>query len=193
MPSARDLPFTIVVPVKGTAAAKSRIGAGDNRELALAMALDTVEAALQVGRIVVVTADAAPFSSIGAEVIADPGSGLNGAIAAALEQIVGPTAILLGDHPALRAAELAEALAAASRHDRALVVDADGDGSALTTSMGAHDLRFGADSRARHSDEGYVELAGDWPGLRRDVDTAEQLEALDYLGPRTAAIRATSG
>ena len=189
MTDARPVGFTIVIPVKGTPAAKSRMGTGDNSPLALAMALDTVEAALQVAPVVIVTADAEPFRALGARVIVDPGIGLNGAIAAALDQVSGPTAVLLGDHPALRPAELADALALASGHDRALVADADGEGSALTTSLGAHDLRFGVDSRARHSAEGYVELAGDWPGLRRDVDTVEQLAMLDYLGPRTCALR----
>ncbi|MGV8881761.1 MAG: 2-phospho-L-lactate guanylyltransferase [Rhodoglobus sp.] len=189
MTDARPVEFTIVIPVKGTPAAKSRMGTGDNSALALAMALDTVEAALQIAPVVVVTADAEPFRALGAQVILDPGVGLNGAIAAALEQVNGPTAVLLGDHPALRPAELADALAIASGYNRALVADADGEGSALTTSLDAHDLRFGADSRARHSAEGYVELAGDWPGLRRDVDTVEQLARLDYLGPRTRALR----
>lgn len=183
-------PFTVIIPVKGTSAAKSRIGPGDNSALALAMALDTVEAALQVAPVVVVTSHPEPFSSLGALVILDPGTGLNGAIAAAIEQVDGPTAILLGDHPALRPAELSEALTAATEHDRALVADADGEGSALTTSMGAHDLRFGEGSRARHRAEGYVELDGEWPGLRRDVDTAEQLAALDHLGFRTLALDA---
>lgn len=189
MTEARSVGFTIVVPVKGTSAAKSRMGGGDNSALALAMALDTVEAALEVAPVVVVTADAEPFRALGARVIPDPGMGLNGAIAAALEQVSGPTAVLLGDHPALRPAELADALAAASGYDRALVADADGEGSALTTSLGAHDLRFGVESRARHLAEGYVELAGEWPGLRRDVDTVEQLAELDFLGPRTRALR----
>lgn len=185
---ADPVPFTIVIPVKGTAQAKSRFGAGDNSALALAMALDTVEAALQVAPVMVVTTDAEPFAALGAQVIADPGRGLNDAISAALDRLEGPTAILLGDHPALRAGELTSALAAAGNHGRALVADADGDGSALTTSMTTHDLRFGVDSRARHLAEGYVELAGDWPGLRRDVDTAEQLAGLTHLGPRTSAM-----
>lgn len=183
-------PFTIIVPVKGTSSAKSRMGAGDNSALALAMALDTVEVALTVAPVVVVTANAEPFLALGAAVVPDPGTGLNGAISAAIQFVAGPTAILLGDHPALRPTELAEALVAASVHDRALVADADGDGSALTTALGAHDLRFGEDSRARHVASGYIELEGDWPGLRRDVDTADQLAGLDYLSPRTLALRA---
>jgi len=189
MTDAGPVEFTIVIPVKGTSAAKSRMGTGDNSVLALAMALDTVEAALQVAPVVVVTADAEPFRVLGARVILDPGMGLNGAIDAALEQVSGPTAVLLGDHPALRPTELADALGLASGYTRALVADADGEGSALTTSLGAHELRFGADSRARHIAEGYVELVGDWPGLRRDVDTVEQLAELNYLGARTRALR----
>ena len=38
--------WSVVIPVKGTSNSKSRFGTGDNRELAIAMALDTVCAAL---------------------------------------------------------------------------------------------------------------------------------------------------
>ena len=180
--------WTIIIPVKGTASAKSRFGPDDNSALALAMALDTVEVAMRVGDVVVVTADATPFAELGARVIPDPGSGLNAAISAGVDRISGPTAILLGDHPALTGEELRDALAHADAFDRALVADADGEGSALTTSHGTHEPRFGRASREAHLAAGYVELEGHWPGLRRDVDTAEQLAALPHVGPRTSAL-----
>jgi 2-phospho-L-lactate guanylyltransferase len=180
--------WVVVVPVKGTAGSKSRLDA--SAELARAIALDTVEAALAVGHVIVVTnaASAADFVSLGARVVDDPGAGLNAAIAVGVDA-AGPdvaSAVLLGDHPALTSAELREALAVASRVPRALVADADGTGSALTTALPGveHYYAFGSGSRNAHAAAGYLELDGDWPGLRRDVDTAADLEGLD-LGPRT--------
>lgn len=180
--------WVVVVPVKGTAGSKSRLDA--SLELARAIALDTVEVALAVAPVIVVTdaASAADFVALGARVVDDPGAGLNAAIAAGLES-ANPdvaTAVLLGDHPALTAVELRDALAAASDVQRALVADADGTGSALTTVLPGerHRPQFGVGSRVAHVAEGYLELDGDWPGLRRDVDTAEDFEGL-ALGPRT--------
>ena len=50
---------------------------------------------------------------------------------------------------------------------------------------------FGGASRARHAAAGAAELdLDDMPGLRRDVDTPEDLRAAVALGagPRTAAL-----
>ncbi len=180
--------WVVVVPVKGTAGSKSRLDA--SLELARAIALDTVEVALTVAPVVVVTdaASATDFVSLGARVVDDPGAGLNAAIAAGVDAAgVGvATAVLLGDHPALRSEELRDALAAASGVPRALVADADGTGSALTTALPGerHQFEFGEGSRQAHAAAGYLELEGNWPGLRRDVDTAADLEGLN-LGPRT--------
>lgn len=199
--------WTIVVPVKGTAGSKSRLGATPG--LALAIALDTVAAAVAASggatggatvsgsvatraRVIVVTAgDPAEFSRLGAEVVVDAGGGLNAAARQGIALATGPVAVLLGDLPALLPSELSAALAAAEGHDRALVADADTEGTTLVTALrGAlHSPAFGTGSRAAHLAAGYREL--DVPaasGLRRDVDTAEQLAALaGRLGPRTAA------
>lgn len=185
--------WTVVVPVKGTAAAKSRLGG--RSELALAIALDTVEAALGAARVIVVTSPdvAAEFRSLGAKVVEDAGTGLLAAIRQGLG-IAGPhhVAVLLGDVPALTAAELTRALELAEQHPLAFVADADGIGSVLITALDAtsHLPAFGEDSRAAHLAAGYVEL--DFPrdsGLRRDVDTAQQLAGIgiDALGARTRA------
>jgi 2-phospho-L-lactate guanylyltransferase len=183
--------WTIVVPVKGTASAKSRLGA--SAELALAIALDSVSAALG-HRVLVVTSprSASPFELLGARIVPDPGGGLNAAIAAGLATAgVAPVAVLLGDVPALLPSELAVALDLAAGHRMAMVADADGTGTVLTTALegASHRPLFGAGSRAAHLSAGYVEL--DVPpdsGLRRDVDTAEQLVALGgRVGPRTQA------
>jgi 2-phospho-L-lactate guanylyltransferase len=56
----------------------------------------------------------------------------------------------------------------------------------------AHAPAFGGESRAAHRRAGYVELAiAADSGLRRDVDTAQQLAALSAagrLGARSAAL-----
>jgi 2-phospho-L-lactate guanylyltransferase len=194
--------WTVVVPVKGTASAKSRFGgpADARAALARAMALDTVEAVLRARRVtavIVVTGsdDAAQFESLGARVVREkPGAGLIGAIGVGITHAgEGNVAVLLGDIPALDHAELDAALAAAADVERAMVPDAEGTGTVLTTARAGvqHVLAFGSGSNAAHRAAGYVPL--DVPatsGLRRDIDTPEQLASLPpaELGPRTRAL-----
>lgn len=183
--------WTVVIPVKGTTTGKSRLGAAPG--LARAIALDTVAAAVAAAdRVIVVTGgDAAPFEAVGAAVADDAGGGLNAAALQGIALVTGPVAVLLGDLPALLPAELSAALAAAESHDRAMVADADSEGTTLITALrgASHSPVFGLGSRAAHLAAGYIEL--DVPaasGLRRDVDTAEQLAELGArVGPRTAA------
>ena len=184
--------WTVVVPVKGGPDVKSRLHTPDRADLALAMALDTVEAALAVAHVVVVVPAPLfePFRDLGATAVADPGTGLIGAIEVGLDAVPADhgSAVLLGDVPGLLPAELAAALAAAT--DRVMVADADGTGTVLIAAPPtvAHRVGFGPDSRARHLGLGYRELLEPWPGLRRDVDVAENLAGLD-TGPRTRALR----
>ncbi len=185
--------WTVVIPVKGTNSAKSRLGASP--DLASAIALDTVAAVLAETDVLVVTSStiASQFEASGARVIIEAEHGLNAAvrqgIAAAGD---GRVAVLLGDVPALRPQELAAALALAAHHPLAFVADADNDGTVLISALDPTDHRpaFGAHSRAAHLAAGYVELEIPLDsGLRRDVDTPEQLAALDSrLGPRTRAV-----
>lgn len=175
--------WTIVVPVKGTVAAKSRFGADARRlDLAEAMALDTVEAALQVAAVLVVgSGDLSPFAELGALTMPEEqGDGLNGAIERAVATVQGSVAVLLADLPALRPDELAAALV-----ENSMVPDADGTGTTLITGRVP---AFGAGSRAAHRALGYREL--ELPatsGLRLDVDSPESLAAIPpaRLGPRT--------
>jgi 2-phospho-L-lactate guanylyltransferase len=179
--------FTIVIPVKGTDAAKSRLGA--TRELARAIAQDTFEAALAVAPVIVVTA-ASARDFPGARVIADPGAGLEAAIHVGIAAASGSVAVLLGDLPALLPDELAAALRIAETHERSFVPDADGTGTTLIASTTDHAPAFGHGSASRHRAAGYVEieLSTD-SGLRRDVDTREQLEGLrERVGARTRAL-----
>jgi 2-phospho-L-lactate guanylyltransferase len=190
--------WTVVIPVKGSASAKSRLGA--SAELALAIALDSVAAAAAVTRVIVVTsAGRAPaFEQLGVRVVHEDGHGLTAAVAQGLAAAGrGAVAVLLGDVPALQPFEFAAALEFAADHPLAFVPDADNDGTVLITALVAADHRpaFGGRSRAAHLAAGYAELAvAPDSGLRRDVDTRGQLEAVvSRLGPRTRAALSFAG
>ncbi len=154
--------WTVVIPVKGGPDAKSRMGGETRLELAEAIALDTVSAAVTTGYHVIVVSSAS-WVFEGAEVIADPGAGLGAAIEAGLAAGSRSTtagtgvAVLLGDLPGLRPAELADALDAASAHALAFVADADGTGTVLAAALNPaeHRLAFGPDSAAAHRAAGY--------------------------------------
>jgi 2-phospho-L-lactate guanylyltransferase len=212
----------LVVPVKPLYAAKSRLrgaadrGVGDpdaHAALALALAHDTVaavRATRAVRRLLVISSDpvvAAELAAIGVEVAPDVGGGLNAALrhGAGLlraDDPGAPVGALQADLPALRPEELDDAVATAGAvvlagGGRAFCADADGTGTTilLAAAGAALDPRFGDGSAARHRASGAVALDGAWPGLRRDVDTGDDLCAAAGLGlgPHTRAVLAPSG
>ncbi|MDW4572174.1 2-phospho-L-lactate guanylyltransferase [Microbacterium sp. M3] len=199
--------WVVVIPVKRSTQGKSRLDVpgAERAELARAIALDTIEAAARcelVLQVVVVSDDPAlarEAAMIPALRFVPEGEprGLDAAVATGMTAIdpAGrmPRAALLGDLPALRPADLADALRAAASVDRAVVADAEGTGSTLVTAAPgtAWTSAFGDGSFARHVALGCHALAvTDASTLRRDVDTADQLEAARALGlgPRTAAL-----
>jgi 2-phospho-L-lactate guanylyltransferase len=202
--------WTVVLPVKVLARAKSRLAllAGSRRaDLALALASDTVSAVVgcpDVTRVLVVTSDAkagSRLAALGAIAVADePDGGLNAALrhGAAVASDRWPdsgVAALAADLPALRPGELSRALraAAVAAGGAAFVPDAAGIGTTMYAVAPGVAFRpmFGGASRARHASAGAVELSLDGvPGLRRDVDTPEDLRAAVALGAgfRTAAV-----
>lgn len=206
-----DVPITwsVLMPVKVLDQAKSRLAelTGPRRaEFALALACDAVTAAIgsrPVARVIVITDDqvaAVALAALGALVIPDePRAGLNAALRhgagyAARWPRAG-TAALSADLPALRPAELGQALSAAAAWPNAFVADAAGDGTTLYTAAPGAAFRpaFGLASRARHAAGGAVELALDGvPGLRRDVDTPADLRGAAGLGlgPHSAPLAA---
>ena len=198
----------LVIAVKRLRDAKSRLAPlfeADVRErVVLAMLVDTIAAAREVAAIesiTVVTPDpavAAAVRGLGASVVADPTPAghpdpLNNALLAACAagSVALPNiAVLQGDLPALRAAELGAALDSAKQHGRSFVADRQGTGTAALFGFGVPpDPRFGTDSARRHRDSGAVELLGEWPGLRCDIDTPADLAEARILGvgPATAA------
>ncbi|MEV5393651.1 2-phospho-L-lactate guanylyltransferase, partial [Nocardia farcinica] len=70
------------------------------------------------------------------------------------------------------------------RGGRAIVTDHAGTGTAALLVRDGGELApaFGPDSARRHIAAGAVDLPGEWPGLRRDVDTAADLERAVELG-----------
>ncbi|KFG73495.1 2-phospho-L-lactate guanylyltransferase [Streptomyces mutabilis] len=203
--------WTLVVPVKPLARAKSRLADtahdGVRPSLALAFAQDTVTAALacpEVADVAVVTDDVRAgreLAKLGAGVVPDePGGGLNAALAHGAAVVratrpARPVAALNADLPALRPAELARVLAAATEFPRAFLADAAGIGTTLLAAAPGRELdpEFGMDSAARHRTSGAVELRLEGvDSVRQDVDTGGDLRAALALGvgPRTAAVAA---
>lgn len=198
-------PWHVVIPVKGGPRAKSRLRAPDGVDrlaLATALAFDTVAAAVEAvgpGRVLVVTADPevdAEVRRLGVATHLDPRVGLNPAVTAGIgrQRPGDPVAVLLGDIPALRAADLVSALRAATAHPLAFVPDAEGTGTVLLATRSLHRLvpRFGAGSASAHEHDGGVCLDLPLPSLRRDVDDEASLrEALLLgVGRHTAALLA---
>ncbi|MGW5424182.1 2-phospho-L-lactate guanylyltransferase [Streptomyces sp. NPDC003943] len=200
--------WSLVVPLKPLARAKSRLGPAVGgplrRRLALAFAEDTVAAVLAcpaVRDVAVVTDDpaaAGALAALGARIVPDrPGAGLNGALAHGARTVRAGrpgawVAALNADLPALRPAELGRVLAVAGQFPRAFLADAAEIGTTFLSAGPGTELEpaFGGASRHRHLSSGAVEirLAG-VDSVRRDVDTGEDLAAALALGvgPRTAA------
>lgn len=207
------LRWSVVVPVKAPARAKSRLhplADGTRQALALAFAADAVAAALRsplVARVLVVTGDAGAartLAALGALVVEDrPDEGIDAAVLLGARAVRAdgrlPVAAMTGDLPALRPDDLTTALLAAAAHPAAVVADAAGTGTTLLTAR--HGLlrpHFGVGSAAAHTAAGAVPLAPDTvpvPTLRRDVDTPADLAAAVHLGtgPRTSALLAAMG
>ena len=89
---------------------------------------DVVEAALAVGRVVVVTDDAAVVPP-GVEIVPDPGAGLGAAVAAGLVRVEGHALVVNADLPAVTPEAL---LRLAGRPALALVEAPDGTTNALS-------------------------------------------------------------
>ncbi len=201
----------VIIAVKRLAVAKSRLAelfsAPERERVVLAMLIDTLQAVRAVDAvtsITVVTPDptaAAAARQLGAAVIDDPTPAnhpdpLNNAIRVANELLPSPnTAVLQGDLPSLRSSEIRAALTAARPYPRSFVADRLGSGTCALIALGAPlNPLFGPDSAHRHRQSGANQLTGDWPGLRCDIDTPQDLaEArLLGLGSATAATLAES-
>lgn len=200
--------WTIVVPVKALAGAKSRLAPAvttpRRRALVMAMATDVLRACLDapcVSRVRVVSSDPdveVLTLRVGAEFVAEPTatSGvagdeapshhdtLNAALAAAFGDVPGPVGVVTADLPEMTAAHLGRILAVASGHPHSIVADHSGEGTTMAFWTGpatGRTPRFGVGSAARHRVEGgAVLLDGDAApaAATRDVDTPVDLADL---------------
>jgi 2-phospho-L-lactate/phosphoenolpyruvate guanylyltransferase len=195
----RPIGWTIVVPLKVLPGAKSRLAVGldpaAHARLVEAIRSDTLAAAADAGRILLVydqPSDDETDLDVAYLVQREPGLNAalrEGALAASANWPGDGVAALVGDLPALRSSELTAALRLAAEHPRCFVADASGTGTSLLTARPGVGLdpQFGPDSAARHARIAHSLPAG--PGLRLDVDTADDLaQALELgVGPATRA------
>jgi 2-phospho-L-lactate guanylyltransferase len=192
--------WTIVIPAKALPEAKSRllpasVDDAAHRRLVRSIREDTLSAARAadgVARVLIVTDRPGD-----PDALVQTNPGLNAALTEAAEHATRSwpadgVVALVGDLPALRPGELAAALTAAAGQPRSFVADAPGTGTTLLAATPGTPLRpeFGAGSAERHAAAATPLDAG--PGLRHDVDTAEDLHAAAVLGlgPATAALLA---
>lgn len=171
----------VVVPYAGPRG-KTRLELSPNEreELSLAMLMDVLAAALEVGQTWVVSPDA-PAQESAAGWIPDPGGGQGAAVDAALREIgAGPVLVVNADLPSLSAEDLRALAEATPKHGIAIAAAADG----TTNALGLSDATlfaplYGKDSARRF--RAYAERSGltavevARPGLRHDVDTLADL------------------
>ncbi len=198
-PAAPAAGWTILIPVKSTSRGKSRLDVPPawRRQLATAMAMDTVSAAARCASVVAVVEDAADAHVLGGlagvRIHLTSVTGLNESIRDGLKMLAGAgaaarVAVLPGDLPGLRPAELEVVLDLCSTRRFAVVADHQGVGTTLLTAteVAFLDPHYGPDSFRRHQQAGATPV--DLPTastLRRDVDTVPDLDAA--LGPFTLA------
>jgi len=185
------VPAAVLVPIKAFTAAKGRLAevldAAARAELARRMAAQVLAAAAPLP-VIVVTDDAevAAFArSHGAEVIADPGGGLNAAVRAGVDHIVaaGFDEVLVAHADLPRATGLAALTG--TTDTCTLVPDRRGDGTNVLVVPAGAGFRFayGPGSFARHVAEaerlGLAVRAVRDSRLGWDVDLPEDLEGLE--------------
>jgi 2-phospho-L-lactate guanylyltransferase len=177
---------TIVIPYRGDA--KRRLPSAIRAAAAVAMLGDVVAAALEVGRVLVVTNDAAVVPS-GADVVEDSGDGLGPAVAAGLALVEGHALVVNADVPCATPS----ALRRLSALGLALVEAADGTTNALSLPDPAvFAPLYGPGSAERFRAHAPFATAA-IPELQADVDTGEDLERLAaLLGSRTRALLAVT-
>lgn len=202
----------LIVAVKRLSAAKTRLASAFPSDVlegvVLAMLIDTIIAAssvMSVRAITVVTPDAVAAKTVrelGARALVDPTpqghpDPLNNALSVAEAAIRAETpnvGVLQGDLPALQPRELAEAIARARRNRRSFVSDRHGTGTSALFAFGVPLVpEFGTDSARRHRLSGAVELTGEWPGLRCDIDTPGDLATALGLGVGTVTKNTVGG
>jgi len=190
-----DPSVSLVIPAKGLARAKTRLGLSDElrRRTAYRLLRRTVAtsiASLRVGAVFVVTDDrriACAAEWEGATLVHEQaGDGLNRAAYLGRQHALAhrphsPVAVLVADLPLLGLADLDKALEQfSSRREPLMVVDHLGVGTTMLVHC-ARDSRpylFGPGSARAHAAAGYRPAEGTLTSLRFDLDTPHDLAAL---------------
>jgi 2-phospho-L-lactate guanylyltransferase len=192
--------WTAVVPVKAWQSAKSRLDLHLREEIARALTLDTLDVLTShpdIGRVVVVTADANvrhEAEQRGATVLAEEAADdpLNDAVRQGCDWAAsagdGPTVIVPADLAYLSADVLASALAVLGAAGPAHVPDADGTGTTLLAAPTASgiDPHYGPGSSALHAAAGFRPIDSVDPRARADIDQLADLDTGWSPGPRVS-------
>jgi 2-phospho-L-lactate guanylyltransferase (CobY/MobA/RfbA family) len=175
---------TVVIPYRGDA--KRRLASPVRAAAAVALLGDVVEAALPLGRVLVVTDDPAVVPAA-AEIVADPGRGQGAAVAAALAVVSGPALVVNADLPLATT----DALRRLEQAGLALVESRDGTTNALSLPDPAvFSPLYGPGSAERFRAHAPFATAA-IPELVEDVDTDADLERLaPRAGVRTRGLLA---
>jgi 2-phospho-L-lactate guanylyltransferase len=193
--------WTVIVPVKPWALAKSRlrVGDADRTRLARAFSLDVLDVVLSVGsvdRVVVVTAETelgVIARRRGAAVIVDRPMLARGQLNRAVDlgrrwaQVEVPAAAVVvvpGDLAALTADVLDETLRQLAADERSFVPDSSGMGTTLLAASRPELLvsAYGPRSALHHSAAGWCPTPHVDARCRRDIDTAADLAEARHLG-----------
>jgi len=161
---------TVVVPFRG-ANGKSRLAlpTAERRELALTMLRRVLDAASEVGDVVLVTDDE-EARTLAVRWIADPGAGQGAAVAAALAEAEAPALVVNADLPEIEPQDLRDLLEAIPTGGVA-IVEAD-DGTTNAVGLAAPELfepLYGPGSAARFRERGAISV--ELPRLAHDLDT----------------------
>ena len=210
-PVAATSGWTVILPIKDLAMAKSRLGLASADDLMFAFAVDTLSAVTStagVAEVIVATSDPRIIDlarSLAIAVVDDrEQAGINAAaaVAAGRRRGDGGVAVMVADLPALTSDALARVLHLGAAHPTAVLPDADGDGTTIWLTAATSEVRprFGPASRAAHVAAGAVDLveahpkdrAVVWPA-RCDVDTAADLDRAVALGVGEATRAHLSG
>lgn len=177
---------TIVVPYRGDA--KRRLSPELRAGAAVAMLGDVVEAALVVGRVLVVTDDP-DVVPLGAEVVPDPRRGLGEAVLAGLRRVTGHALVVNADLPCTTP----NALRVLEEAGLALVEASDGTTNALSLPDPTRFAPLYGPGSAERFRRHLACVTVSVPELEQDVDSDADLERLAVrVGRRTRALLAVS-
>jgi 2-phospho-L-lactate guanylyltransferase len=184
---------TVVVPFRGSDP-KRRLGPVSEpgrAMLAEAMLADVLDAAVAVGRVLVVASETPPLPA-GVELVPDPRHGQGAAVQAAIEIAGSPVAVYLivnADLPCATPRDLLALAGAVPEGGLALAAAADGTTNALAfADAGLFEPVYGPGSAERFAALGPSRLV-DAPNLIDDVDTLADLRRLaPRIGPHTRRV-----